>query len=223
MTATGLMLIGAGGGVHDVLDIVDALNAEGGGLELVGLLDDHSPAGLEHLGLTVLGSLASAARFRDVQFVNTIANERDCTRLPEIIEGTGLAPGRFATLIHPSAAVSRRAEVGCGVVIAQGVSVGGGVVLRDHVALGPNVVVGHDAVIDAHAVIAAGAVVGGWVHVGGASYIGTAASIRPHVAVGRRSLVGLGAAVVRDVPAASTVVGNPAHPLIRRDHRSGEL
>lgn len=43
--------------------------------------------------------------------------------------------------------------------------------------------------------------------------IGTGATILSGVEIGERAMVGAGAVVTRDVPAGSTVVGNPAKPL----------
>lgn len=43
--------------------------------------------------------------------------------------------------------------------------------------------------------------------------IGTGATILPSVTIGERAIIGAGAVVTKDVPAGSTVVGNPAREL----------
>jgi sugar O-acyltransferase (sialic acid O-acetyltransferase NeuD family) len=216
---TDLILLGAGGGVHDVLDIVDALNDDGAGINILGLLDDGRAPGAEHIGLTVLGELADCGSFAGAQFVSTIHNERDHRRHPEIIARLGLAPTRFATLVHPRAGVSRRAHLGHGVCICDGASVAGGVTVGDHVFLGARAVVGHDTTIEDHTVLAAGALLGGLVHAHRACYVGSAAAVRPGVTIGREALVGLGAIVVRDVPEGFVVIGNPARRFTGQDER----
>ena len=202
-----------------MLDIVDALNDSGANINVMGLLDDGKEPGSEHIGLSVLGGLSDCDRFADARFASTIHNERDYSRHPEIIARLGLARDRFATLIHPSAGVSRRADVGHGVCICDGVSVAGGVTIGDHVFLGARAVVGHNATIEDHTVLAAGALLGGLVHTHRASYVGSAAAVRPGVTIGSKALVGLGAIVVRDVPDGSVVVGNPARRFTGQDDR----
>jgi sugar O-acyltransferase (sialic acid O-acetyltransferase NeuD family) len=216
---TDLILLGAGGGVYDVLDIVDALNDDGANISVRGVLDDGREPGSEHVGLTVLGGLSDCGRFPDAQFVSTIHNERDYLRHPEIIGRLGLAPARFATLIHPRAGLSRRAGVGHGVCICDGASLAGGVTVGDHVFLGARAVVGHNTTIEDHVVLAAGALLGGLVQAQRACYVGSAAAVRPGVTIGRHALVGLGAIVVRDVPEGFVVVGNPARRFTGQDDR----
>jgi sugar O-acyltransferase (sialic acid O-acetyltransferase NeuD family) len=200
-----------------VIDVIDAINEVEPTWNVLGVLDDSRPNGSTHLGLEILGGLSDCGSFPGARFHSTIHNERDHGRHPEIIARLGLASERFATLIHPRAGLSRRTEVGHGVCICDGATIAGGVALGDHVFLGAHAVVGHDAMIDAHAVLAAGAVIGGAVHAQRACYVGSAAAIRPDVSIGRGSLVGLGAIVLRDVPDGFVVVGNPARRFTSED------
>ncbi len=55
--------------------------------------------------------------------------------------------------------------------------------------------------------------VGGGSRLGARSWISPSATLRDHVLVGDGATVGLGAVVVADVAAGSTVAGNPARPL----------
>lgn len=47
--------------------------------------------------------------------------------------------------------------------------------------------------------------------------IGAGAVILPGATIGRNAIVGAGAVVTKDVPAGVTVVGNPAHTLVKRE------
>jgi sugar O-acyltransferase (sialic acid O-acetyltransferase NeuD family) len=208
-----LIILGTGGSAHDALDIVEAINAVTPTWNVAGFLDDTRPPGSEHLGWPVLGRVSDAGRFADPLFVNVIGSDKSYRRRPEIVASTGVAPERFATLVHPLAGVSSRARLGRGVVVNHGVSVAGGVVVGDHVCLCPGVIVGHDTTIGDFALLAPAAVVSGFVTVGRGCYIGAAASIRQQVTVGEQALVGMGAVVLRDVPDRAVVVGAPARRL----------
>jgi sugar O-acyltransferase (sialic acid O-acetyltransferase NeuD family) len=208
-----LIIIGTGGGAHDVLDVVAAINAVRPTWIIVGFLDDVLPVDSRHLNLPVLGRLADAPSFGRHQFVNAIGSDASFRRRPAVVDSTLLPPSRFATLIHPQSAISARATTGAGVLINYGVSVGGGTCVADHVSIGPGVVVGHDCAIDTYAMLAPGALISGFVNLGRSCYVGAGAMVRQRLAVGEGALVGMGAVVVRSVPANQTVVGNPAGPI----------
>jgi sugar O-acyltransferase (sialic acid O-acetyltransferase NeuD family) len=208
-----LIILGTGGNAYDILDVIEAMNAITPTWTVAGFLDDAHTVGSRYLGLEILGGLRDAGRFRGRYFINAIGSDKSYRHRPSILASTGLSAEDFATLVHPGASVSSRARLGRGVAVHYGVSIAGGVTVGDHVSLSPGCIVGHDAIIEDYAVLAPGAVVSGFVHVGRSCYVGARAVIRQRLHVGEQALVGMGAVVVRDVDAASTVVGNPAHPL----------
>jgi sugar O-acyltransferase (sialic acid O-acetyltransferase NeuD family) len=209
-----LIIVGTGGNASDILDAVEAGNTARAGWEVVGFLDDARPAGERVYDLEVLGPLRRAIDFRGGhRFINAIGSDRSFRRRPAIIDGLGLTPDDFATVVHPGASVSRRAVVGRGVCINACVSVGGGVSLGDHVWLGAGCAIGHDTAVGDFSVVAPGAVVSGFVRVGRCCYLGSRAAVRPGVMVEAECMVGMGAVVLRDVAAGTTVVGNPARVL----------
>jgi sugar O-acyltransferase (sialic acid O-acetyltransferase NeuD family) len=214
-----LVILGVSGNAYDVLDIVEAFNADSPRWEVVGFLDDARTPGAVHLGLPVLGPLREAPRCAGCAFINAIGSDTSFRRRPEVVAATGLGAERFATLVHPGASVSRRARLGRGVFVNYGASVAGGVAVGDHVAIGPGAIIGHDTVLEDYTVVAPGAVVSGFVHVKGPSYVGARAVIRQRQRVGSGALVGMGAVVVRDVDPGTTVVGNPARFLCSNGER----
>lgn len=212
-------ILGASGNALDILDILDAL---GDDWKAVGVFDDTRIAGSGFAGVPVLGRLDSAATMAapggpldGVLFVNAIASERTHQRKATIIASTGLAAGRFATLVHPLAAVSRSAVLGHGVCIGPGSAVSGRVTIEDHAWIGAHVVIGHDALVGAGATLAPAVTLAGGVQLGALSYVGSGAVLRPGIVVGSGAMIGMGAVVLRDVPAQAVMIGNPARPLER--------
>lgn len=208
-----LAILGASGNALDVLDIVSALRATGEPWQLAGVFDDQ--AGSDFAGLPVLGPLSAAGLLTGARFVFAVGSDRSHARREAILARTGLREADFATLIHPGAAVSDRAELAPGCCIGFGASIAGRCTLGAHVWVGPGVIIGHDSVVEPFAILAPRATLSGSVRVGRGAYVGSAAVVRQGLTIGVGALVGLGAVVVKNVPAASTVAGNPAQDLRR--------
>lgn len=216
------------GSVGNCLDIVEAVCASNevpgcGGLELVGFLDDdRERQGTSVHGLPVLGPLSSAVEFPEAAFVNGIGSPGNHTRKAEIIGRTGLATERFATVVHPSAAIGASARIGRGVTILGNVTVNANVTIGDHVMILPNCVIGHDSVIGDYSTLAAGVTVSGAVNVGASCYLGAGAAIKDGVRVGDRALLGMGSALIKDMPPDTDFAGNPAR-LLKRGSAAGQF
>ena len=112
----------------------------------------------------------------------------------------------------------------------------GGLIIEDDVEIGPNtcidrgameatvirqgaklddlVYVAHNVVVGSHALVAGSAVLCGSSRVGARCWISAGSSVRDKVSVADDSVVGLGAAVVADVPPGTTVAGVPARPFV---------
>lgn len=216
-STTDLIVIGAGGNVADIVDIVERVNSDGHRLQLVGLLDDHVEVGAVRYGHGVLGPLSDWRRHVQACFLSSIRNDAMHYRHEAIIEALGIADDRWASLVHPSANVSRRASIGRGVYVCSGASIAAGAQIDDHASIGPGAIVGHDSRLQEYAIVAAGAVVGGRVDVGRACYVGSGSALMPNVTIGDRALIGLGAVVITDITANHVVIGNPARTLRVRD------
>jgi UDP-3-O-[3-hydroxymyristoyl] glucosamine N-acyltransferase len=104
-----------------------------------------------------------------------------------------------------------RVEVGSLATVCQGTLAP--TILEDDVKVDARVHIAHNCWLKKKTLVAAGAVVCGGVTVGELSVVGGAVSVLENVHIGARAVVELGAVVLRNVPAGTTVAGNPARPL----------
>jgi sugar O-acyltransferase (sialic acid O-acetyltransferase NeuD family) len=130
-----------------------------------------------------------------------------------VIESLGVDERRFATVIHPSASVSRSALIGRNVLIMAGVVITSNAIIGDHVCILPNSVVHHDSVVGAWSLIGSNVTIAGGVQVGENCYVGSGSTVKNGLSLGAACLIGLGSNVISDVPPMATVIGNPARPL----------
>jgi sugar O-acyltransferase (sialic acid O-acetyltransferase NeuD family) len=123
------------------------------------------------------------------------------------------AGGRLVKLIHPSATVSRYAEIGEGTVVFAGAVVNAGTHIEQGGILNTGCSIDHDCVLGNAVHVSPGARLAGGVRVGDESWIGIGASVRQLISIGQRVVVGGGSAVVSDIPNDVTVAGVPAKKL----------
>ncbi|MDB4943217.1 MAG: bacterial transferase hexapeptide family protein 3 [Labilithrix sp.] len=110
--------------------------------------------------------------------------------------------------------IGDRVEVGSVTTVVQGTL--GPTVIEDDAKVDDHVHVAHNVRIQKNAFVIACAELSGGVVVGEAAWIGPNASVLEGVKIGARALVGLGCVVLKDVPADTTVVGNPARVIARK-------
>jgi sugar O-acyltransferase (sialic acid O-acetyltransferase NeuD family) len=213
-----LVLIGAGGFARETAQTVHALNQNGAAWRLLGYLDD-DPArhGQVIDGTTVLGGRDQIEQLPNASFVVCTGRPANYVSRMQIVADIGLPPERFATIVHPSAAVSPSSSVGPGSVLLAHVTLTAAVTVGAHVAIMPHVTLTHDDVINDFATIASGSCLGGGVRVNRAAYLGAGALIGENRTIGAFSLVGMGAVVTHDVPAREVWAGVPARRLRTAD------
>lgn len=204
-----LVVIGASGHASVVCDLAASL-----GYTDFLFLDDRYPRLLEHPFGAVEGAVSqeNLTRLRDESFVVAVGNCAVRERLFKAALTTGLSP---ATLVHPKASVSSRAEVGPGSVVFACAVVApfartGAAAIINHGAT-----IDHDCALDDAVHVCPGAHISGGVSVGSRTWVGVGSSVRQSIRIGSDVTIGAGAVVVCDIPAGITVVGVPARAIAR--------
>ena len=212
-----VVVYGTAGTARDILEALEAANADRRHWNILGFLDDNPDLhGQEVMGYAVLGGgdiLRTQPALRAVQVVLGMGNDRNLMIRKTVRTRLELGADRFPVVIHPAAVVSRHSEIGEGSVFLSGSFCSNHAAVGCHVLVLQNTVIGHDAVVGDYASFSANISTGGGVRIGEGSYVGLGAAILPGVQVGARSRVGIGAVVIREVPDGATVFGNPARVM----------
>lgn len=202
-----LILVGASGLAREVLAMVRG----SGQYDVVGLLDDDKEmAGITVDGAPVLGSIQDAGRYAHAFFLVCMESGTARESTVERLNVLGLRDARYATAIDPTVQFPEGCHVGRGSILLRNVTLTASVTLGSHVVAMPSVTFTHDDDVDDFATFAAGVSVGGGVRIGRGASLGMNSSVRDRTSVGAYATVGMGAAVLSNVPDGQTWVGVPA-------------
>lgn len=166
-------------------------------------------------GYPVLGKIDKATIEQyltnpDIYFFYTLISVKLNYHFLPKLTGLQIPEDRFASIIHPTAVISKSAEIGYGVSIQPFVSIGPNTRIGNHVQIFAQALVGHGASLDNYSYVANNACIGADVHLKEGAYIGTNATTLEFISLGEWSVTGIGSVVLKDVPDYTKVAGNPA-------------
>ncbi len=207
-----LIIIGAGGFGRELFGV--AREALGYGTEFVikGFLDDNQHALDDFSGYPpILGTLNDYTLTPDDVFVTALGNVKTREACATALAARG---AKFQAIVHATTYLGPNTIVSPGAFIANHAVLTADVVVGPHACIFPHAAIGHDCRLGAYSHVYATAVLGGGVQLGERAVVYPGANLVPRLTIGAEATVGIGAAVVADVPAHTTVFGNPARPIV---------
>ena len=208
-----LIIIGAGGFGRETAWLTERINKDTPSWNLLGFLDDNASfQGKEINGYPVLGTTDAVSEYPEAWFVCAVGASKVRERIIHRIQK--INPDiRFATLIDPTAEMSDLVAVGEGSIICAHSIITVNISIGSHVIINLDCTIGHDAVLEDFVMLYPSVNVSGATLIGYASELGTGVQIIQGKTIGKYSIIGAGAIVVRDIPANCTAVGSPAKPI----------
>ena len=207
-----LVVVGGGGFARELIGFGQDSHEAGRTPPVGGYLDDGGPEVLAKLGydLPWLGSIAEYQPQSGDVLALGIGAPAGKRKVVEILKGRG---GAFATIVHPTALVTRRTQIGEGVVLGPFAGSGTDTRIDGFVTLNSYSGLGHDSCAGAFTTLSAHVDVMGFAKVGADVFVGSHASIMPKVRIGDGASIGAGAVVYRSVPPGGTAYAPPAKLL----------
>lgn len=203
-----IIIIGAATALLEVVDLIDAINAEKKRYTIIGALDDN--AALHNTaveGIPVLGGLSLAKTLPETtQFVFAISAYRLRIKRIDIFTALSLPRERFATLIHPRADISKTATLGHGCTVYSYSYIAPKAVLEDFS------IVYSQAFISAHARLCEFSMVGGQAFIGAnatlepGAFAGAKSCLSERRTMGRGAMLGLNSTSYANIPANTIFV-----------------
>ncbi len=200
-----LILIGGGGHCKSVIDV-----AESAGYTILGILDRSIPVGETVLGYEVLGNDDLIEPYLDkVEFLVTVGQIKSPDiriRLNKMVKDAG---GKLATVLAPTAHVSKYATLGEGTVVMHQAVVNAGAQIGMGCIVNTFSNIEHDVKLGDYCHISTGAMVNGEAEIGEGTFIGSQSVVNQCVKVCNMTVVASGSVVHKDITEAGVYAGNP--------------
>lgn len=202
-----ILLIGAGALACDIIDVV-------GADKFVAAYVDPQFAQADTVeGIRIYTDWKQAVQLAS-HYAIAVSSIDHRERARALAAEAGLEPS--SPFVSTTARISRKATLARGCMVGHFSAIGSSAQLGLNCLIMPGVVIGHNSIIEDNVVVCAGVCIGGYVTIGAGSFIGTNAVLAPKISVGSKCFIAAGAACLRDAPANSKLIGNPAkrQPII---------
>lgn len=205
-----LGIYGAGGLGREVLDIALRINEEEDRWIDIVFIDDAGHR-TELVDFKVLSLPVFATSCDRLEAVIAVGEPQIRKKLYEKLVSYSIP---LATVVHPTAIISRFANVEPGVIIGEFSSIHSNAHIGANTIVQPFCCVGHDIIIGRHVVVSTTANIGGNTVVEDCVFIGMNCSVLQNLRIGQNAIVAMGAVVFRNVDDGCTVLGNPARETL---------
>ena len=206
MNQKNLILIGGGGHCKSVIDV-----AESAGYNILGVLDMPEEVGKSVLDYKVIGTDDDIPLYIEkAEFIITVGFIKNPFIRVRIYNEVIEAGGKLATIVAPSAYVSRYATLGEGTVVMHQAVVNAGAQVGTNCIINTFCNIEHDAVIGNQCHVSTGTMVNGDCKVGERVFIGSQSVLANGITVGDDIIIGAGSVVHKSISEKGMYVGNPA-------------
>ena len=206
-----LILVGGGGHCKSVIDV-----AESAGYNILGILDRPEEVGKKVLGYDVIGTDDDMAKYVDqTEFIVTVGQIKSPDLRIKLHKMLELVGAKLATIVAPTAHVSKYAQLGAGTVVMHQVVVNADAKIGKGCIINTFANIEHDVTIGNYCHISTGAMVNGECKVGKRCFIGSQSVLANCITIGDDIIVGAGSCVRKSIEEKGIYAGNPAFLKVR--------
>lgn len=189
-----LILVGGGGHCKSVIDV-----AESAGYTILGVLDRPEEFGKKVLDYEVIGCDDDIPKYAgNAEFVVTVGQIKSASLRVKLHRLIIEAGGKLATIVSPTAHVSRYASIGEGTVVMHGAVVNADAVIGKGCIINTMAIVEHDAEIGDYCHISTGTIINGGAKIENETFVGSQSVVNQLVKVSRGGVIASLSAINRD-------------------------
>jgi sugar O-acyltransferase (sialic acid O-acetyltransferase NeuD family) len=204
-----IILVGGGGHCKSVIDV-----AESAGYSILGILERPEEVGKEIFGYPILGTDDDMAQYADKAFflvtVGQIKSPSLRIKLHQMIES---ANGQLATVVSPTAHVSKHAIIDAGTVVMHHAVVNAGAQIGKSCIINTFANVEHDVVVGNYCHLSTGSIVNGNAHLGEGIFIGSQSVVNQGVCIGNHIVVASSSLVNENLTEEGVYAGVPVRKV----------
>lgn len=209
MEQKNLILLGGGGHCKSVIDI-----AESAGYNIIGILDRPEEVGKDVLGYKIIGTDDDLIKYVDIaEFMITVGFITNPSIRIKIYDKIKTAGGRLATIISPTAYVSKHAKIGEGTIVMHRAVICVEATIGCNCIINTMADVDHGASVGDFSHLSAGVLIAGEARVGDRCFCGIGSTVSHVTKITSDVILGAGALVIKDIEKAGIYCGHPVNFL----------
>jgi len=209
-----IAIYGAGGFGREVKMLIDQINHYNLAWDFIGYFDDDQQyQGKRINDSQVFSGIDNLNKIEEpTSLILAIGDPKIKKVLVEKIRNEKIS---FPVLIHPNVLLGDKqyVDLGEGTIVTAGNIITVNIKIGKHVMVNLDCTIGHDVVIGDFCSLMPSVNLSGDVTLEEGVYIGTGTQIINKLKIGKYSIIGAGAVVIRDIPSGCTAVGVPAMPI----------
>lgn len=208
---TKLILIGGGGHCKVCIDVIE----QTGQFEIKGILDLAELLGTSVLDYQIIGTDKDIANYAELgySFLITLGQIKSASLREQLFCILKENKAIIATVVAPSAYVSKYSKIGAGTIVMHHAIVNAGATIGDNCILNNKSEVEHDTIVGNHTHISTGAILNGNCKIGNGVFIGSNATVANQITIEDKTVVGAGSVVIKNILTKDIQAGNPARSI----------
>ena len=198
-----IVLVGGGGHCKAVIDVIESLDQ----YSIAGIVDQPEKLGQFCLGYPIIGGDAELPKLvkKHHHFLITVGQIKTAQIRHRLLITLQQLGAEMATIIAPSATISRHATIGVGSLIMPAAVIGAEVTIGQNCIINSGAIIEHESHIGDSCHIATGAVINGQTSVQQHCFIGSNSVLKQGISIAQNSVIAAGIRVLTSVTANQTI------------------